>query len=172
MLKLIQLTKEHEQLHKNFLDEWDESGITPWAAGLHGETFEQWLKTREAFKTKETCPKDKMPDETYFLIDTDDETGKLLGAINIRKELNEYLKQVGGHIGYGVVPSERRKGYAVKMLAMGLKVCKELGIKEVLVTCDEDNVASARTIEKNGGVLLEKVVYEGDPLRKYTIYVK
>ncbi|REB05253.1 GNAT family N-acetyltransferase [Sporosarcina sp. BI001-red] len=71
--------------------------------------------------------------------------------IDIRHGLNEYLHQVGGHIGYGIRPSERQRGYATWMLAEALKVTDSLGITSVLVTCNDDNIGSAKTIQNNGG---------------------
>jgi predicted acetyltransferase len=74
--------------------------------------------------------------------------------VSIRHELNEFLLRVGGHIGYVVVPEFRRQGYATAILRRSLQIAHEtLGIGRVLVTCDDDNVGSIRTIEKNGGVL-------------------
>ena len=81
--------------------------------------------------------------------------------IDIRHRLNEYLLQFGGNIGYSVRPSQRRKGYATEMLALALEECRKLGLNRALVTCDKTNIGSAKTIQKNGGVL-ENEVLEGD----------
>lgn len=81
--------------------------------------------------------------------------------INIRHRLNEYLLQFGGNIGYSVRPSQRRKSYATEMLALALEECRKLGLNRALVTCDKTNIGSAKTIQKNGGVL-ENEVLEGD----------
>tara|TARA_B110000037_G_scaffold205152_1_gene249789 strand:+ start:190 stop:729 length:540 start_codon:yes stop_codon:yes gene_type:complete len=78
--------------------------------------------------------------------------GKVVGRLSIRHELNDFLRNYGGHIGYGVVPSERRKGYASEMLRQSLPFCTELGIERALISCDVDGVASRKVIEKNGGV--------------------
>ena len=75
-----------------------------------------------------------------------------LGSLAIRHELNSFLLNEGGHIGYSVRPSARRRGHAAKALADALPVAKELGISRVLITCDEDNAGSRATIERNGGV--------------------
>ncbi len=85
--------------------------------------------------------------------------GRLLGLLQIWLELKGYLVNFGGHIGYCVRPSERRKGYAVKMLRLALDICRDKGLEKVLVTCLEDNVGSAKTIEACGGVF-EKMVYD------------
>ena len=79
---------------------------------------------------------------------------RIVGRVSIRHELNPYLERVGGHIGYAVVPEFRRRGVATEMLRQALVIARdELGLRRVLVTCDDDNVGSIRTIEKSGGVL-------------------
>lgn len=76
-----------------------------------------------------------------------------LGRIAVRHELNDFLREVGGHIGYDVRPSARRRGHATAMLRAVLPVARELGIDPALVTCDDDNIGSIRAIEACGGVL-------------------
>ena len=78
---------------------------------------------------------------------------EFLGRIALRHRLNEYLRTLGGHIGYDVRPSARRRGHATAMLAAAVPRAHAMGIDPVLVTCDVDNVASRRVIEANGGVL-------------------
>jgi len=86
---------------------------------------------------------------------------KIVGRLDIRHRLNKNLRIIGGHIGYAVAPSERKKGYATEMLRLGLKKTKQLGIKKALITCDEGNIASRKVIEKNGGVLENKIKIKG-----------
>jgi predicted acetyltransferase len=97
---------------------------------------------------------------------------RIVGRVSIRHSLNEFLERVGGHIGYVVVPEFRRRGYATAILQMALPIARAkcAGADRVLVTCDDDNVGSIRTIEKNGGVL-ENVVSGPDlkPKRRYWI---
>lgn len=85
---------------------------------------------------------------------------KIVGMIQVRHSLNRYLKEYGGHIGYSVRPSERRKGYAKWMLKSVLPFCKEIGLNKVLITCLEDNEASRRTIISQGGVFERKTYIE------------
>jgi len=97
---------------------------------------------------------------------------RIVGRVSIRHELNEPLRRLGGHIGYFVLPEFRRRGMATAILRQALGIARvRLGISRVLVTCDDDNVGSIRTIEKNGGVL-EDVVTAPDlarPKRRYWI---
>jgi predicted acetyltransferase len=97
---------------------------------------------------------------------------RIVGGVSIRHSLNAFLERVGGHIGYVVVPEFRRRGYATTILRLSIQIAHEkLGIKRILVTCDDDNIGSIRTIEKNGGVL-ENVISGPDldkPKRRYWI---
>jgi predicted acetyltransferase len=76
----------------------------------------------------------------------------LVGRVSIRHELNAFLTEIGGHIGFGVRPAHRRRGYAGEILGQTLVIARALGVDAALVTCDEDNVVSARVIEGAGGV--------------------
>lgn len=78
--------------------------------------------------------------------------GEIVGRVSIRHALNDFLSRIGGHIGYGVVPSCQGRGYATTLLRLALPVARDLGLHHILVTCDVDNLASRRVIEKNGGV--------------------
>ena len=86
---------------------------------------------------------------TFWLVDAERE---ILGVVNLRHRLTQGLRDHGGHIGYGVRPSARRRGVATRMLALTLGEARRLGLDRVLLTCDADNVGSRRTIERNGGV--------------------
>lgn len=87
---------------------------------------------------------------TFRWITTEEE---IIGFLAIRHTLNEYLLDQGGHIGYSVRPSHRRRGHALRALGLALPLAASLGVDRVLVTCERDNEASRRTIEANGGVL-------------------
>ena len=99
--------------------------------------------------------------------------GQIVGRVSIRHALSAYLADVGGHIGYGVRPGFRRRGYATAILGQSLAVASSIGLERVLVTCDDDNVGSATFIENCGGVL-ESVVAGRDgsvPLRRYWVEI-
>lgn len=121
------------------------------------ETAQQWIDSNRLFENPETVPAHWVQATQYVYLRKSDR--RIVGMIQLRHELNEYLKNYGGHIGYSVRPSERRRGYAGNMLAEFLPVCRRMGLGRVLVTCMTGNVASRRTIIKNGGVY-ENTVFD------------
>jgi len=105
-----------------------------------------------------------VPETILWAVSGDD----YVGRISIRHELNDNLRLMGGHIGYDTVPSFRGQGFASQMLAQALPVARDLGLKEVLLTCDDTNVASIKVIEKNGGLLKEtKLLATNKPAKRY-----
>ena len=92
----------------------------------------------------------------YFIVDDD----KFIGRISIRTKLTPSLLNLGGHIGYGIHPKYWKMGYGTQALKLGLEVAKNLNIDRVLLTCDDDNIGSYKIIEKNGGVLENKIMNE------------
>lgn len=108
-----------------------------------------------------------VPASTYWLVCQK----RIIGTCNLRHELNDFLREFGGHVGYSIRPSERRRGFGTQMLRLLLEKAQELGIERLLVTCDDNNIASARVIEKNGGKLADKVIKDDSkvPLRRYWI---
>jgi predicted acetyltransferase len=121
-------------------------------------SFEEWLDTVLKNWEKETVLPNRVPAFTYVAVRKSDQ--KIVGMIQIRHTLNDYLFNFGGNIGYSVLPSERRQGFAKEMLQLGLKVAHDLGLKRVLITCSSNNVASEKTILSGGGIL-ENVVQAG-----------
>ena len=108
-----------------------------------------------------------VPASTFFAYDR--ERDILVGAVDIRHSLNEALLLDGGHIGDGVRPSERRKGYATAMIALALDECRKLGIEKVLMVCNKENTGSAKSIQNNGGVLENEINVEGETVQRYWI---
>jgi predicted acetyltransferase len=133
-----------------------------------GMPFRRYLELLAERERGDNLPADRVPSTFLFAY----VGARIVGRVSIRHALNEALRRVGGHIGYVVVPEFRRRGYATTMLRLSLVIAREkLGIRRVLVTCDDDNVGSIRTIENNGGVL-ESVLREPDlekPKRRYWI---
>ena len=126
-----------------------------------------WLAHVRALENEATCPANLVTATLYVAVRRTD--GRIVGMIDLRHELNAHLAAIGGHIGYSVRPEERRKGYARWMLAQTLEKARARGIPRVLITCDDDNEGSRRTIEDNGGVLEGLAQFEGETIRRYWI---
>jgi predicted acetyltransferase len=108
----------------------------------------------------------------YYLYLVLDENEKLVGLLNIRYNLTNELRERYGDIGYGVRPSERRKGYATKMLEQALKICREKNMKDVILGCYENNYGSNKTIIKNGGILYRTNYEEKQISDEWTLKLK
>lgn len=168
-LELVVPSEEQEEEWKSVVAEMraETPDITPYALRHETDDYSEYLRIVRRFAEGRDLPAGKVPGEVYFLRRKGEK--RILGAIDIRKELNDYLFRIGGNIGYGIRPSERKKGYAGRMLGMALGRCRELGMKQVLVSCDEDNPASRRTIEKNGGILENIVDFESERVMRFWI---
>ncbi len=128
--------------------------------------FEALLQLFDANKRVKTTP-DRVPMSDFWLIDGDEYAGRL----SLRHTLNDALLLWGGHIGYQIRPSKRRRGYGKEILRLGLIKAKELGLNRVLVTCDEDNTGSLKIIEYNGGKLENIIEVKDSPVRKMRYWI-
>lgn len=165
-LKLVKAGAAYKEQICDMLDEWYATGekIIPYAIRrLDYHDFENYCSNLEV-KT----PRDGLvPDSTFFCLDV--RRNIMVGAVNIRHELNEALLLSGGHIGDGVRPSQRRKGIATQMIALALEECRKIGLRRVLMVCDRENVGSAKSILNNGGVLENEITVDGILEQRYWI---
>ncbi len=160
-LKLVKLSYEYKDLLIDMIEEWKQYNDThdtdhsPWIIFKNDcHDFDLYLSDILA---QETLISDKyVPSTTYFLLDT--KRNKFLGALNLRHYLNDKLLFDGGHIGDGIRPSERKKGFATKMISLALPIVKEFGINKILMVCHKDNIGSKKSILSNGGVLENEIV--------------
>ncbi|MBF0780530.1 MULTISPECIES: GNAT family N-acetyltransferase [unclassified Granulicatella] len=163
-------THEDRQLIEDYKNEcltYDNVESIHGSANLTQFSFDEWLENVQKDRYKETVREHLVPAHTFLIM----ENQTLVGMCNIRHELNDFLYHIGGHIGYSVRPSQRRKGYAKQALRLAVQFLQEQkGIQRVLVTCDEDNIASSCTIEACGGILDNMFVSEnGEVIKRYWI---
>ena len=166
MLQLVRLSPEYRAQLNELMDEWSVEGdsIVPWAIRKNDyHDFNAYLAGLEIEKPRDG----KVPDTVYFCLDT--ERNRFVGAVNIRHYLNDPLMRCGGHIGDGIRPSMRGKGLGTKMIALALDECRKMGLERVLMVCDAENHASARTIRKNGGILENRTDEKGEEIERYWI---
>lgn len=130
------------------------------------DEYDGWLARIRDNMREETVRAGLVPATQLLALD---EGGRLVGMIDVRHRLNEFLLSFGGNIGYSVRRSERRKGYASQMLRLALEECRALRLTRVLVTCDSENVASRRTILGAGGVLENELPEDGRITQRYWI---
>ena len=167
-LELIFPRSEFKDEYFGMMDEFEQAGETYWFYAEARKDFAAFLrKTADSAQGKH-LPYNFVPFHTFWLVR--DET-HILGELRLRHRLTDMLAIEGGHIGYNIRPSERRKGYGTQQLGLGLEKARALGLARVLVTCDDDNLPSAKIIEANGGELSGKAIsmQSGALVRQYWI---
>ena len=165
-LRFVKASEEYCEQIQAMLEEWNATGekIVPYA--IRRLDYRDFAYYCENLEVKDSGG-GLVPDSTFFCLD--EERNVMVGAVNIRHALNESLLLNGGHIGDGVRPSERGKGIATRMIGMALEECRKLGIGRVLMVCDKDNIASAKSIRNNGGILENEIVVDGVVEQRYWI---
>ena len=165
-LKLVRLKSEYKNHLFNMMDEWCATNEKIFPTSITINDYHDF-----DFYMKNLCREKEVngivPETTYFCLDLDKDI--FVGAVTIRHYLTEKLKYNGGHIGDGIRPSERRKGYATAMIGLALIEAKKLGIDKVLMCCDKRNIASAKSIMNNGGVLENEVLIDDVVKQRYWI---
>jgi predicted acetyltransferase len=171
-IKLIVPTREYEKQILDYRKEFEINGDSmDGTAGLkNAQSIDEWFCALIDNSKKETVREGLVPASTYLSVRLRDQ--KLVGMIDVRHELNDFLYNFGGHIGYSVRKCERRKGYAKEMLRLALKECKDRKMQKVLITCDKENIASAKTIICNGGILENEVPFEERIKQRYWINLR
>ena len=159
-IRLVLPTMEHREAAEQYKQEFFENGqeTINGSAQLHNMEYIEWLKNIQNNRCAQTVRADWVIADTFFAVRESD--NQIIGMIDIRHSLdNEFLTQFGGHIGYSVRPSQRRKGYAADMLRQALDYARSIPLSKVMLGCFSDNIASINTIRKCGGVLTKTSTY-------------
>ena len=168
-LELVEPCEELREAYIEYVEEFRASN-EPYHQGELAEidkNFNNFVRNIESWASGIVSPEDRVPSNTYWLV----WQGRVVASGRLRHQLTEALRDEGGHIGYDVRPSERRKGYGTLTLKLLLDKARQLDLKRVLLTCDKDNVASAKVIQKNGGKLASESISKktGKMMQRYWI---
>ncbi|MGG3279979.1 GNAT family N-acetyltransferase [Paenibacillus solani] len=170
-VNLVKPSAEFKDEYLSFYQDWKDSqeDMVPWVIDRDPGDFDDMLQFLNNNEQGVNIPDGWVKDSTYWLVT---EANRVVGAVNIRHQLSEKLFNAGGHIGYGIRPSERQKGYATQLLSLALEKAKDLGINKVLVVCDADNTGSKKTILKNGGIQdIDYIEEDGNIVNRFWISV-
>lgn len=172
-LELVFPTPEYKTQVEEYLQEFFDNGEYEIAGdgGLDRiKDFDEWLQKVQNDLLEDDIEDNRIPATLYLTIRKSDK--KIVGNVQIRRKLNEKLLLYGGHIGDSIRPSERRKGYATEQIRLALLECKELGIDRVLMDCDKNNIGSAKSIIRNGGIFENEVLIDNELVQRYWISLK
>ncbi len=150
LIGLIQPAAAYEQVYRAYVQDYLDAGERPpFRYELALQDFSAYLSRIQEDELGIDIDPDSVPMSVYWLIDGN---GKIIGSSSFRHALNADLRDLGGNIGYKIHPHERRKGYGTLILRLTLQKAREKGLARVLITCDADNIGSARIIVKNSGI--------------------
>ena len=168
MLKLVRPTLEMKQAALDFKQEFFDNGerVINGSEMLDNmDNYEEWLSSVTDNRFGETVNPNWVVTDTFFAVDGNE---KIVGIIDLRHTLNDFLKDFGNS-GYSVRPSERKKGYATKMLAMIKQVAKEVGLNKLQLSVERDNSPSVKTIVNNGGIYERSFEFSGEMADVYMV---
>ena len=150
-LQLKKLDIDMKGALDDFIADWKDEEIIPSTLQKYTGNIDEFLAHLDTLENDP--PRLMVPGTMFFLVEGEE----ILGVCEIRHFLNSGLLKYGGHIGYGVAPKHRGNGYAAEMVKMAMPFMKQVGIDRCLITCVQENIASAKTIENVGGVLENEV---------------
>jgi predicted acetyltransferase len=163
----IKYKKGFDAFYKNYKNSGEE--MVPFVLKFYKDSFEEYIKMLNGFPSGIGVPEEFVEHSTFWMKDSEN---KILGVANIRHRLNEQSLQSGGHIGYGVAPMYRGFGYATEMLRLAIFQSRKMGISDILITCNKNNLPSAKVIMKNGGILDPEYNIERNIIQRYWIRAK
>ncbi|MGE1104959.1 GNAT family N-acetyltransferase [Bacillus wiedmannii] len=170
-MKLLKPTNEYSELIMEYREAFLHADEQPHGSSSlqNFDSLDKWFEKVSIQEVEENLQGNRVPSSQFLSF----EKGELIGFVNIRHRLNQELLLESGHIGYSVHPNKRRQGYATKQLQLALDEAQKLGLQKVLITCDKVNIASAKTIQKVGGMLEDEVVsvHTGEIVQRYWIEI-
>jgi predicted acetyltransferase len=168
---MIFLTEPHAQYKDSFIEglhEFQQEGrMQQYNLEQTRTDFAGFVRGLHTHKNAASLPPHLVPWTDFWLIDGEE----FIGHLTLRHTLNEFLLKIGGHIGYLIRPSKRHTGYGTLQLKLGLEKARTMGLTRVLITCDENNIASKKVIERNGGQFEKRLLVEGFSIPKLHYWI-
>lgn len=165
-IELITPTPDYEHSYRAYIQELGAEERYPFPLDFDHDDFPALISRLNGLAAGVGVPEGYVPSSTFWLVDGPD----LIGVSNLRHQLNDRLRQHGGHIGLGIRPSYRGRGLGSRLLALTIREALKRGIEQVHVHCHRHNTPSARMIVRNGGVLESEGDYQGQPIQRYRIH--
>lgn len=164
-LSLVKPAAEHQQTYFSYITELGDENRIPFPLDFDHSDFNVWLERVDGISKGIGVPEGYVPSTTFFLMDGDE----LIGMSNLRHYLSDLIREHGGHIGLGVRPSQRGRGIGNQLMALTIAEARKRGINEIHIHCLKDNLASANTIRRNGGILESEGEIDGESLQRYVV---
>ena len=166
-MKLIEPSLSYKDQYIDFMEDWKSTGevLVPFVLAMDYSNFQEYIQKLKNYSLGIGLPDGFVPHSTFWLMSGD----KIIGVSNLRHSLTNSLLKEGGNIGYGIRPTERKKGYATLLLQLTLDKARSIGLSKVLVTCYMDNIGSVKTILNNKGVLDSEEEINGKSHQRYWI---
>ena len=165
--RFIKPSAEYEQSYRGYISELGNSERYPFPLDYPFDDFQALVSRLDNYSRGVELPKGIVPNSTFWLL----EHGEIVGVSNLRHTLTEKLQREGGHIGFGVRPTSQGRGIGKELLKRTLEEARNMGITEILIVCQKENIASARVISANGGVLDAEYSIPGysGPVQRYVV---
>ena len=169
-MRLVEPQKIDENKFNDFINDFKaaEEDLVPYSLNQKDMIFKDYIRSLNDESSGKNIPENRVPASTYFLLDDEE---RICGAVNIRHRLTDSLRIEGGHVGYGIRPGARNRGYGTRILGLALDKAGEIGIKRVLLTCNKHNIYSAKIMENNGGKLDSEIKKGNKTVLRYWIKI-
>ncbi|UCE36714.1 MAG: GNAT family N-acetyltransferase [Thermoplasmata archaeon] len=169
-LKLIEPSIDYQKEYTQFLEDFKSTKekLVPFILEYDTSKFPGFIQKLKDSSMGIGLPEGWIPHTTFWLVDPNK---NVIGVVNIRHKINDKLERIGGHIGFSIAPSYRRKGYGKIILKLALDKVSKFGLKQVLLTCDKENIGSVKVIKYNNGVLDSEDIVDGMRIQRYWIKI-
>jgi predicted acetyltransferase len=164
-MELIQPSEKYRNTYLEYIEELGDEERYPFPMDFDCSDFKKMLEKIGEFADGVNLPSGYVQSSTYWLIDS----GELIGVTNIRHLLNKEIEHCGGHIGLGVRPSYRAKGYGSKLMKLSIEKLQDLGVNTIHIHCYKDNTASSKAIISNGGLLESELPLDNKIVQRYLV---